>query len=86
MQRCQNERGVQMSDELELGMGGTMLLHYLKEFDDDFTGWSNQDLSFAGLFGIVLMLDDNLREGTMLLRQSFNTETRVIIVMDRECS
>ena len=37
-----------------------MLLHYLKEFDDDFTGWSNQDLSFASLFGIVLMLDGRL--------------------------
>ena len=39
------------------GMGagiGTVLLHDLEEFDDDFAGWSDQDLSFAGLFGVVL--------------------------------
>jgi hypothetical protein len=39
-----------------------MFLHYLKEFDNDFTGWSNQDLSFTSLFGIVLILDKQ-REG-----------------------
>ena len=31
----------------------TMLLHNLQELNDDFRGWSNQHLSFAGLRGIV---------------------------------
>jgi hypothetical protein len=32
----------------------TVLLHDLKELDDDFARGSNQDLSFASLFSIVL--------------------------------
>ena len=33
----------------------TVFLHYLQELDDDFAGWSDQDLALASLFGIVLL-------------------------------
>lgn len=36
---------------------GTVLLHDLEEFDNNFARWSDQDLSFACLFGIVLLSD-----------------------------
>lgn len=31
----------------------TVLLHNLQELDDDLRGWSDQDLTLTGLFGVV---------------------------------
>lgn len=31
----------------------TVLLHHTQEFDDDLGGWSDQDLTLTGLFGVV---------------------------------
>jgi hypothetical protein len=40
-----------------------MLLHDLKEFDNDFTRWSDQYLSFPSLFGIVLEINNSYKDG-----------------------
>ena len=31
----------------------TVLLHHTQKFDDDLGGWSDQDLTLTGLFGVV---------------------------------
>ena len=45
------------------GGGGvsTVLLHDLEELDDDFARRTDQDLSLACFFGIVLLLEERCR-------------------------
>lgn len=39
-----------------------MLLHDLKEFDNDFARWSDQYLSFSGFFSIVLEVNAKYKD------------------------
>jgi hypothetical protein len=60
-----------------------VLLHDLEEFDNDLARWSDQDLSLASLFGIILYVSGGRgTRHTMLLRQSFKTDTRVMVEMN----
>ena len=42
-----------------------MLLHDAQEFDDDLGAGSNEDLTLAGLFGIVDALESVVEDGSL---------------------